>query len=334
MALCEIHMENFSVFSDGKISLSPNINVFIGANGTGKTQLLKAVYGCCELTADHRENFQACFQLNAKTKSLARDKKQNVCHFSLASTDQEAKIMTYHLLESDDAGVQTVSYEHSLFIKKINAVYLPVKDMLTHSRGLLAMAHKYNDFPFDKTLLDSIECAGRWGLKQPSALAKSILPLLDPLINGTIAIDNDEFYIVKKNGQKINFELEAEGFKKIGILWQLLMNETITENTILLWDEPEANLNPEFLPVIADCLLALSRQHVQILISTHSYILAKYIEIRAKDTDKALFHSLYKKDDGLVYDEQQKKFSALQNNTIVTAFEALMDEIYMGKAGE
>ncbi|WP_337506674.1 hypothetical protein [Megasphaera sp.] len=41
--------------------------------------------------------------------------------------------------------------------------------------------------------------------------------------------------------------MEAEGFKKIGILWQLLMNETITENTILLWDEPEANLNPEFL---------------------------------------------------------------------------------------
>ena len=145
------------------------------------------------------------------------------------------------------------------------------------------MAHKYNDFPFDKNLLDSIECAGRWGLKPPSALAKSILPLLDPLINGTIAIDNDEFYIVKKNGQKINFELEAEGFKKIGILWQLLMNETITENTILLCDEPEANLNPEFLPVIADCLLALSRQHVQILISTHNYILAKYIEIRAKD---------------------------------------------------
>ncbi len=30
----------------------------------------------------------------------------------------------------------------------------------------------------------------------------------------------------------------------------------------------------------------------------------------------------------------RKKFSALQNNTIVTAFEALMDEIYMGKAGE
>ena len=129
--------------------------------------------------------------------------------------DQEAQIITHHLLASDDAGVQNVSYENSLFTQKINAVYLPVKDMLTHSRGLLAMAHKYNDFPFDKTLLDSIECAGRWGLKKPSELAKQILPLLEPLINGTIAIDNDEFYIIKKNGQKINFELEAEGFKKL-----------------------------------------------------------------------------------------------------------------------
>lgn len=43
MALCEIYMENFSVFSDGKISLSPNINVFIGANGTGKTQLFTGI---------------------------------------------------------------------------------------------------------------------------------------------------------------------------------------------------------------------------------------------------------------------------------------------------
>ena len=106
-----------------------------------------------------------------------------------------------------------------------------------------------------------------------------------------------------------------------------MMNETITENTVLLWDEPEANLNPEFLPVIADCLLALSRQKVQILISTHSYVLAKYIEIRAKENDKVLFHSLYKKNDGWVYDEQKRKFSDLQNNTIVTAFEALMDEV-------
>ena len=115
MALCEIEMKNFSVFSDGKISLSPNLNVFIGANGTGKTQLLKAVYGCCELTADHRESFQSCFQLNAKNKSLARDKKVKICHFSLSSTDQTTKIVTEHLLTASEYEVKTITYENSLF---------------------------------------------------------------------------------------------------------------------------------------------------------------------------------------------------------------------------
>lgn len=50
--------------------------------------------------------------------------------------------------------------------------------------------------------------------------------------------------VIKNDGREINFAVEAEGFKKTGLLWQLLMNEIITPNSILLWDEPEANLNP------------------------------------------------------------------------------------------
>ena len=78
---------------------------------------------------------------------------------------------------------------------------------------------------------------------------------------------------------KVNVTVEAEGLKKIGLLWQRLMIESITENSILLWDEPEANLNPRFLPKLVGCLLELSRRNVQIFISTHNYIFAKYFII-------------------------------------------------------
>ena len=334
MALDKIIMKNFSVFSDMEMPLSSGINVFIGSNGTGKTQLLKAVYGCCELTEERRDSFIACFQLNAKTKSLARDINVPRCHFSLHSNRQEAKIVYNHMLGVSGENTSRISYENSIFLQKVNAVYLPVKDMLTHSRGLLAMAQKYTDFPFDKTLLDSVDRASRWGLKEPPLLARKVLPVLEQLIDGRVMLDSDEFYIVKQNGRKVNFELEAEGLKKIGILWQLLMNETISEGTVLLWDEPEANLNPEFLPMIADCLLELSRADVQILLSTHSYVLAKYLEIRAQKTDAISFHSLYKNPCGLVCDEQNRSFGTLQHNAIMTAFEALMDEIYAEKVGE
>ena len=70
----------------------------------------------------------------------------------------------------------------------------------------------------------------------------------------------------------ILFELEAEGLKKIGLLWQLLMTDNLNEDSILIWDEPEANLHPKFLPKIVECLLELSRHGVQIFLSTHNYI--------------------------------------------------------------
>ena len=39
-----ITLKNFTVFNDVSLDLSPKINVVIGENGTGKTQLLKALY--------------------------------------------------------------------------------------------------------------------------------------------------------------------------------------------------------------------------------------------------------------------------------------------------
>ena len=49
---------------------------------------------------------------------------------------------------------------------------------------------------------------------------------------------------------------------------------------ILLWDEPEANLNPELFPLVAEILLELQKNDVQIFVATHSYNFAKYLEIR------------------------------------------------------
>lgn len=72
------------------------------------------------------------------------------------------------------------------------------------------------------------------------------------------------------------------------------MTENITVNSILLWDEPEANLNPKFIPDLVEILLELSRNGVQIFLTTHSYIFAKYFEVRRKSCDDILFHSLYK----------------------------------------
>lgn len=44
MYLKSLSLLNFKNYSDTSIDLSPDINVFIGENGAGKTNILDAVY--------------------------------------------------------------------------------------------------------------------------------------------------------------------------------------------------------------------------------------------------------------------------------------------------
>ena len=43
MGLTRVELENFTAFRSLKLDLSPGVNVLVGANGTGKTHLMKVV---------------------------------------------------------------------------------------------------------------------------------------------------------------------------------------------------------------------------------------------------------------------------------------------------
>jgi ABC-type polar amino acid transport system ATPase subunit len=103
------------------------------------------------------------------------------------------------------------------------------------------------------------------------------------------------------------------------------MNENISKNTVLFWDEPEANINPKLVPVIVDVILELSRQGVQIFLATHDYIFAKYLEVKMNETDAVKFHSLYKTDDG-VKCETRDNFRDMTQNPLISSFDTLIDE--------
>ena len=47
MAITRVKLENFTVFESLDLEPSPGINVLVGANGTGKTHLMKVCYAAC-----------------------------------------------------------------------------------------------------------------------------------------------------------------------------------------------------------------------------------------------------------------------------------------------
>jgi AAA15 family ATPase/GTPase len=324
-----IELRNFTVFKNFKVNFSKGINIITGENGTGKTQLLKAIYADTQISKSKNIDDISKYFKSANVNDAFFVKQLKPLFLEVKASNITNKSDKHYLMGKLNSNINgristsgsdhECSYEISYPSKEINCVFIPAKDMLTHSKGLVSMADKFHEFPFDKTLIDIVKIAAQWQLKEPPKIALKILPILEKMMGGKVVIENEEFYVKKNNGDMVNFAVEAEGLKKIGLLWQLLMNENITEDSILLWDEPEANINPKFIPDLVEVLIELQKNGVQIFLTTHNYIFAKYFEVKRSENDEIMYYSLYKTNYG-VKCENNSSFTDLKNNSIMDTF--------------
>ena len=96
---------------------------------------------------------------------------------------------------------------------------------------------------------------------------------------------DDRFYLKPGTQARLEFNLVAEGLRKIALLWQLIKNGTLERGSVLFWDEPRQILILNIFR-LAELLIMLEREGVQIFVSTHDYFLSKYIEVKKKKTVK------------------------------------------------
>lgn len=307
MSIRNVKIKNFTVFNDIEIEFGNCVNVIIGENGAGKTHLMKAMYvHNLKMNQDKKADMDDYFKASTIPYRLQEEMYEPNEQISLIKKEPDLTVFSL----ARESHISVVGNANK------SAVYIPAKDMITHSKGLLEMAKKYSkDMPFDKTLLDIIEISKYWKVNTIPEIGLNVLSKLEKLIDGKVVLENDTFYIKKTNGDLTEFSMEAEGIKKIAILWQLIMNESITKGSILFWDEPEANINPSLYKDVAEILLELSRNGVQIFLATHNYNFAKYMEVLSTDSDNVRYHALYKTDDG-VKCETETKFALLSNNAL------------------
>ena len=123
-----------------------------------------------------------------------------------------------------------------------------------------------------------------------------------------------------------DYDLVAEGLRKITLLWQLIKNGTLEKGSVLFWDEPEANINPKYIPVLAELLIMLENEGVQIFVSTHDYFLSKYIEVKRSKESEIQYISLYKDNEEKVQCETAQEFELLEHNAIMDTFRQLYRE--------
>ena len=325
MAIKTMKVENFTVFKNMEVEFSPGINVFIGENGTGKTHLLKLLYvaNAMHIASGYTIDIRDVFGNNFKS---------NGCRFVIDGDDSHPWTLSGISTPTGTKLNPPHSYIHVDFENKAPAVFIPAKEVLSLS-NITRVADEYKrTLNIDITITDIIDKARKLVPDVVSDFAIEITKTLENQIGGKTFFDEKDgtFWIQKANNINIPFTSEAEGYKKLGLLWQLIMNKSITENTVLLWDEPEANLSRLHTSALVDMLIELSRHGVQVFIATHDYNLMKYFSIKKKNSDQVAFISLYKGDEGIVC-EYEDDYDLLKHNAIIDAdIKLLEDEIEEG----
>lgn len=297
-----------------EVNFSDGINVLIGENGIGKTTLLKMIYAASQWSNEHTD----VGKTNQFIKFFSNDLKDSDM---LKNSDSPKDYSFFEVSDGQHTFTYSLSHKGILNFDEwlglnIQSVYIPTTEMLSHSKGFLALNQKYHNMPFDGTQVDIIVNASLPEVREIPLQMQGILEKISQVIDGTVIQEDDIFYVLKKDGRKVDFSLEAEGLRKLGLLWKLIRNGLIEKDTILLWDEPEANLNPELFPLVAEILLELQKNGVQIFVATHSYNFAKYLEILRNEEEQVQFHNIYK---GIsdVYDEVKDSLKDIRRSGTV-----------------
>ena len=85
----------------------------------------------------------------------------------------------------------------------------------------------------------------------------------------------------------------ASGIKSFGLVQMLLQTNTIGANKILIWDEPENHLHPEWQIAFAKLLVQLSNIGIPVLVSTHSPYFVQGVRYFAAQQDIEKYVSYY-----------------------------------------
>ncbi len=342
MTLTRVRLKNFTAFSDLDMELSPGINVLVGANGTGKTHLMKVCYAACEVSRAivSPESAPATAFVEKLTEVFLPSMRSFARLVRNSAMGVESKVELFRNGLPLDIAVSIKALSNSFSTvtvsgsrssrdnwldSPIRSTYIPVKEMLSNAPGFRSL-YAQREVHFEEVYKDILDRAYLPPLREPlEPTTKRLLGRLEKAMGGEVIVKSEEFFLTGEQ-HDIEFTLLAEGMRKLGLLWLLVRNGSLRKGSVLFWDEPETNLNPKMYGVVMDVLLELQRGGVQIFFATHDYGILKELELRMREGDEVEFHSLYHDEDtGEIACNTARRYLDIHPNAIEEAFEEIYD---------
>ena len=321
----KVRLEQFTVFDRLELEFVPGINVLVGPNGVGKTHLMKVCYAACDFykAGDSLSRTGTSFVKKlvrvfmpsgmALGRLVKRRQGTGTAVVEVHADGDNRKLKIDFASNGSKPKAQGVDRWD-----RIESVYIPVKEMLANAPGFLSL-YQARKIRFEEVYADILQRANlpvRRG--RHDQLTKDLLGKLEEAIQGQVVVADEEFFLRNEQGN-LEFTLLAEGMRKMGLLILLIKNKVLPSGSVLFWDEPETNLNPELYGTLIEVLLKLQRTGVQIILATHDYLILSELDIRMQDSDSVAFHSLYQDQQGKISCNSANSYLHIKPNAIADA---------------
>lgn len=317
------------------MTFSKGINVFIGQNGTGKTHIMKSLAALMKAnslfehsTSKTKDKFGDLIT----EKLLGYFKPDTLGHLVNKYGSGSASVRV--LLDEGELSctfgekASLAKTDNNAYIDHPHFIYIPPREMFSLFEGFISLYEK-REISFDETYLDLAKAMDAAQLKNEAY--NEALEMLRPVLERwkiEVVRKGNRFYVIEEN-KEYEAHLLAEGLRKLATIFYLCMNGELKPNSILFWDEPESNMNPNLISIIVDLLVELAyKYNVQIFISTHDYLLSHKLsmlaEYASEENPEMRFFGLYKEEHHVEV-ESGKTLLDIDHNPILDEYSAFYD---------
>ena len=301
--LSNLNVINFTAFRKANLDFSKGLNVIVGENGTGKTHLLKLGYLISTVWENQVKNRNA-FSKEAVERHLAERllnilKPEQIGHLAGSGGNGKSAVngtveeaipcasagkaieLSFQFSERAETQVSVDQLPERLTksARYGHSVYLPSREMVSFFDGFISL-YDTHELEFDETFKDLAVNLSSPRLRETPEFVSRLLDKLQDTIGGEVTLKGGRFYTsAGREQQRREITLLAEGLRKLATVVQLLNNGSLQAGGTLFWDEPEADMNPKLIRLIAEALFHLCRSEIQVILATHSLFLLRELEI-------------------------------------------------------
>ncbi len=164
-------------------------------------------------------------------------------------------------------------------------VYLPTRELLTLSPGFVSL-YETTHLPFEETWRDTSLLLGAPLARGPrERRIRELLVPLEEAMEGKVEADAAGRFYLNVEGVSLEMHLVAEGLRKLAMIARLIATGSLVDKGFLFWDEPETNLNPKMIRLVARTILHLGGSGIQVFVASHSLFLLRELDILLQTPD-------------------------------------------------